>query len=112
MTDGIVIGFVVGFVAILCIGFACRKEKPKDLVIAPPPPPPPPPRNKYPNCRVGEMVYVKHPNIPGVFLVEIVAINADGVIVNDPNAQQDDKFRFYAHKNVFRTYKKEGTENE
>lgn len=113
MTEGITIGFAVGFVAMLCIGFSCRKNKPKDLIIAPPPPPPPPPpRSKYPNCRVGEMVYVKYPDVPGVFLVEVVAINADGVIVNDPNAEADKQLRFYAHKNIFRTYKKEGIENE
>lgn len=113
MIDGMAIGFAVGFVAILCIDFVCRKEKPKDLITAPPPPPPPPPpRNKYPNCRVGEMVYVKVLNAPDVFLVEVMAINEDGVIIYDPNTAADKQFRFYAHKNVFRTYKKEGTENE
>ena len=119
MTDGIVIGFAVGFVAILCIGYSCRKETPnylpKQRTADEPLKVTSPPRGtyqKYPNCRVGEKVYVKVLNAPDVFLVEVMAINEDGVIIYDPNTAADKQFRFYAHKNVFRTYKKEGTENE
>lgn len=31
MTDGIVIGFAVGFVAMLCISYSCRKEHTKNI---------------------------------------------------------------------------------
>ena len=119
MTDGIVIGFAVGFVAILCIGYSRRKETqnylPKQRTADEPLKVTSTPRGtyqKYPNCRVGEKVYVKVLNAPDVFLVEVMAINEDGVIIYDPNTAADKQFRFYAHKNVFRTYKKEGTENE
>lgn len=116
MTEGIVIGFAIGFFVMMML--APKQEKTKGYQRSTSEPPkvvtPKSSYVKYPNCRVGETVYVNYQNDKRVDVVEVLAINEAGIIGNiitDENAT-DVVPAFYSHKYVFRTYKKEGTENE